>query len=300
MDYKKIHDQIINRAKDRELNEYSESHHIIPRCLGGTDDPGNLVRLTAREHFIIHWLLTLIHPYENPLKFAFWNMCQRGHSSQMRYVPSSRIYEWARLQLKGIPKPNGFQVGEGNTFYGKQHSDDSKLKISKSLKGREFSEEHRKKLSESAKKRKGNKPNPHKGKRYEEFMDPERAKRIKNNISEKLKGKSLPDETRKKISKALKGKKLGPISDDHREALKHAFKERDKQKKLEADNKWMSLLDLEIKKGLTDDNYSDVMKYFNKIKYRGLDISEYEWLIPKLKKIEFMRRSKSQNKRNKK
>ncbi len=198
MDYKKIHDQIINRAKDRELNEYSENHHIIPKCLGGTDDPGNLVRLTAREHFIIHWLLTLVYPYENPLKFAFWNMCQRGHSSQMRYVPSSRIYEWARLQLKGIPKPNGFQVGEGNTFYGKQHSDDSKLKISKSLKGREFSEEHRKKLSESAKKRKGNKPCKFKGMKYEDYLDSEKISQIKQKIKEAAK-KPMPEKTKQKL-----------------------------------------------------------------------------------------------------
>ncbi len=300
MNYQKLYDSIIEKARERNIDGYTERHHILPRCMGGTDDPDNLVTLTAREHFIVHWLLTLIHPNENSLKFAFWNMCQRGHSSGTRYKPSSRIYEWSRMQLKGIKKPNGFQCGEKNTFFGKKHKQEVLDKISSSLKGRAFSEDHRLKLSEAAKKRKGNKPNPHKGKKYEEFMDPERAKRIKNNISEKLKGKSLPDETRKKISKALKGKKLGPISDDHREALKNAFKERDKQRKLEADNKWVSLLDLEIKKGLTDDNYSDVMKYFNKIKYRGLDISEYECLIPKLKKIEFMRRSKAQNKRNKK
>ena len=41
MNYQRIHD----------------AHHVIPRCLGGTDDKSNLVELTAREHFIVHKLL---------------------------------------------------------------------------------------------------------------------------------------------------------------------------------------------------------------------------------------------------
>ena len=56
MNYQKIHDAIIERAKTRKLEGYKERHHIIPRCLGGTDDNENLVDLTAREHFIIHLL----------------------------------------------------------------------------------------------------------------------------------------------------------------------------------------------------------------------------------------------------
>lgn len=37
---------------------YQEKHHIIPRSLGGTNERSNIVRLTAREHFIAHLLLT--------------------------------------------------------------------------------------------------------------------------------------------------------------------------------------------------------------------------------------------------
>lgn len=56
--YTKTYFQIVDRARDRVLSEYSERHHIIPRSLGGTDDPENLVNLTPREHFICHLLLT--------------------------------------------------------------------------------------------------------------------------------------------------------------------------------------------------------------------------------------------------
>jgi hypothetical protein len=50
--YKKWHDSIIDRAKNRVLFCYVEKHHIIPRSCGGSDDKSNLVKLTARETFL--------------------------------------------------------------------------------------------------------------------------------------------------------------------------------------------------------------------------------------------------------
>ena len=40
---------------------YTEEHHIVPRSEGGTDALENLVALTAREHFLAHWLLFRIY-----------------------------------------------------------------------------------------------------------------------------------------------------------------------------------------------------------------------------------------------
>lgn len=59
MDYTKIYHSIINHRIQNPLPniEYGEFHHIIPRSLGGSDDKSNLVRLSAREHFICHALL---------------------------------------------------------------------------------------------------------------------------------------------------------------------------------------------------------------------------------------------------
>lgn len=58
--YLQWHDAIISRARHRTLDAYHESHHIRPRSLGGDDSPANLVDLTYREHFLVHWLLTKI------------------------------------------------------------------------------------------------------------------------------------------------------------------------------------------------------------------------------------------------
>lgn len=77
MDYKKIYDAIISKAKfeesvrikkKKEKKEYYETHHIIPKCLGGNDSNSNLAVLTAREHFICHWLLHNTYPDNDKLK----------------------------------------------------------------------------------------------------------------------------------------------------------------------------------------------------------------------------------------
>lgn len=54
MNYKRIYDEIISNAKNRITNkgDYFEKHHIIPKFDNGSNDKDNLVRLTAREHFI--------------------------------------------------------------------------------------------------------------------------------------------------------------------------------------------------------------------------------------------------------
>ena len=61
MNYNVIYFNIIERAKTRglikkSLGYYTERHHIIPRCIGGNNNKENLVLLTAKEHFICHYL----------------------------------------------------------------------------------------------------------------------------------------------------------------------------------------------------------------------------------------------------
>jgi len=49
---------IIGNANERKVNNgYTENHHIIPKSLGGVNSKDNLVKLTGREHFIVHLLL---------------------------------------------------------------------------------------------------------------------------------------------------------------------------------------------------------------------------------------------------
>lgn len=103
MNYQKIYDQIIQKARAENRKKYGdiyyESHHILPRCLGGLDLLENRVLLTGREHFLCHWLLVRIHPTNQKLVYAFWVMCfQKNKKQYSRYKPSSRVYEEAKIR----------------------------------------------------------------------------------------------------------------------------------------------------------------------------------------------------------
>lgn len=92
MDYSKLYSglitfRILNPLKISQ-SFYTEDHHIVPSCLGGSDTPENMVRLTAREHFIAHRLLSKIHPHHAGLAYAVFQMSRR-HNRKM----NSREYE---------------------------------------------------------------------------------------------------------------------------------------------------------------------------------------------------------------
>ena len=63
MNYEKIYNALIEKAKTSPCVEgqYVEKHHIIPKSLGGSNDSSNLVKLTARQHYIAHLLLYKIY-----------------------------------------------------------------------------------------------------------------------------------------------------------------------------------------------------------------------------------------------
>lgn len=70
MNYVAVYQRLIDRARERDVAGYAENHHITPKCLGGSNRPENIVRLTAREHFIAHRLLTRIHPNNKGIWYA--------------------------------------------------------------------------------------------------------------------------------------------------------------------------------------------------------------------------------------
>jgi hypothetical protein len=164
MNYQKIHDAIIDRARNRTLQDYFERHHIIPKCLGGTDNKENLVDLTAREHFIVHKLLCKIYPNEDKLFFAYRMMAVMKNSkdNKREYYISSREFEEIRLLAnkkignaargrKLPPKPQEVidKVITTRKQNGYRHSDETRKKISEKNKGRILSKEHIHNLRES-------------------------------------------------------------------------------------------------------------------------------------------------------
>ena len=102
--YQKWYNAIINKANKRSISEldYYETHHIIPRSLKGSNHIDNLVRLTAKEHFICHALLVKIFPvgsYEwKKMNHAFSCMRMSKSNNKNRYF-NSKLYEYFRKNL---------------------------------------------------------------------------------------------------------------------------------------------------------------------------------------------------------
>ena len=101
MDYRKIYDAIIERAKAREKpNERLEIHHIVPRSLGGTDKLENLVALTIREHYVAH----LVFDKANGATTSFGRVRSSSRkwlkSRMMAYANASKPIQDARRFLE--------------------------------------------------------------------------------------------------------------------------------------------------------------------------------------------------------
>lgn len=135
MNYKKVYERIIeNRLKNPlSESEYGERHHIIPRSLGGSDRKNNLVRLSAREHFICHALLTEMYEHGSvdwiKMNLAFM-MMKGSRAYQNRYF-NSRLYEIKRKDFSRALSIS--QQGEKNSNYGKPMSEEARRRISNSL-----------------------------------------------------------------------------------------------------------------------------------------------------------------------
>lgn len=118
MNYSKIYEELINKAKEKKAERlglhylgelYVERHHIIPRSHGGSDDESNLVPLTPREHYMAHRLLAKMYPTCGAMAKAVWFMSE-GKLRKTRPIPS-RTYD----RLKSLAAAS--HLGKGNSQY---------------------------------------------------------------------------------------------------------------------------------------------------------------------------------------
>jgi hypothetical protein len=112
MNYNKHYSLLIERSKSRSLDGYTEKHHIIPKCMGGTDDISNLAELTPEEHFLAHQLLVKIYPSEPKLVYAALMMCS---SSKYHSRRNNKFYGWLKRSYQSICKQ---RVGGKNGSFG--------------------------------------------------------------------------------------------------------------------------------------------------------------------------------------
>ena len=139
MDYSKHYTTLIERAKTRSLSEvYYEQHHIVPRCLGGSDNQSNLVSLTPEEHYVAHQLLTKMYPDEPNLIYAANMMCVNR--------TNNKLYGWVRRRMslhmktnnpmQKFPEKNPFaKKGSEHPAFNRVWSEEAKNKIRESKLG---------------------------------------------------------------------------------------------------------------------------------------------------------------------
>ena len=102
--YKKLYFKIIENRRCNNFLGYTEKHHIIPRSIGGLDISDNFVKLSAREHFICHYLLKKFTRGQSYYKMvcAFKAMCELiSQNTSLRYV-NSFLFEKSRLEYKDV------------------------------------------------------------------------------------------------------------------------------------------------------------------------------------------------------
>jgi hypothetical protein len=178
--YTKWYFSIIANAKTH-TRVISETHHIIPKSIGGDNSADNLVNLSPREHLICHLLLTKMTEHTDKIKMynAAWIMSNR-------FTINSKLYDTIRRE--NAVNRSAAMTGPNNYFFGKTHTDASKHLISETHSGRKLSDDHKRKISKSS-------------------IGKLRSAETKLKISQSKVGKPRDDETKKKLSESHTGKK---------------------------------------------------------------------------------------------
>ena len=142
--YTRWYNNIIRQAKTRTLDCYTETHHIIPRSLGGSNQKDNLVKLTAKEHFVCHHLLVYMTQGQSHYKMVFaFNRMTQCSKTQQRFIPTARHYDIVRKM---------FAKSMSATLTGVKKqplTDEHKQKISESSRGHKKSKVTKQRMSES-------------------------------------------------------------------------------------------------------------------------------------------------------
>jgi len=158
MDYKKHYDALMQRAKNRCVEGYTERHHIVPKCLGGSNDEKNLVRLTAPEHYLAHQLLVKLNPGH---KGIIWSaMAMTNYAAVNADRSRNKSYGWLREKLRQVlvEMNKGRVVSEETrkkqslARRGKKrkpHSEETKQKMSLAAIGKKKSASHIEKMIKS-------------------------------------------------------------------------------------------------------------------------------------------------------
>ena len=249
MDYQKIYNDLcFSRQKLRgsskrlRKNEgdftYYERHHIIPRSMGGSNEPENMVLLTHREHIIAHRLLHVIYPEDSGMALALTLMLQLSvaqdeHGKRVisgNELSTKEAEEVRRLYSQAASGENNPRYGvvvseetkekirqkallnnkgEKNPRYGAKLSEETKDKIRQKALGRKLSDETKRKIGDSQRGEKNHWFGKHLPEEVKRKMRKPKSEETKKKLSEAAKNRPpMSKETKEKITKAMKERPL--------------------------------------------------------------------------------------------
>jgi len=182
---------INNNVVETAAVRMKHKHHIVPRHMGGSDDPSNLIELTVEEHAEAH--RKLWEQYGNIKDYCAWKGLEGtiGKEEIVRLLmdPTGRVHTEETKQKMS-------EAHKGKS----KHTPESKEKISEARKGKPLSEEHKRKIGEAGL---GNK---------------------------RCLGNKLTEEHKEKLSKSMKGNKNAcgsqKVSEEAKKNRSEATKER--------------------------------------------------------------------------
>lgn len=205
--YKVWHDSIISNAKARRKKGIYEKHHILPRCLKGNNKQSNLVKLTPREHYIIHMLLCKFTTgyARHKMIFAFQAMANIK-SKNRTYKVNSKTAEILKLEFRKL-------------LTGRKFSKETLAKLSKIRKGRKLTEEHKKKIGLAGVGKKQSKETI--AKRVAKLKGKKRSQEIRDAISKMNKGRKRTPEQLARMREMFKTRKKGltKLTDEHKRKI---------------------------------------------------------------------------------
>lgn len=149
--------RFIGSLRGQSVDGYAEVHHIVPRSLGGSDDADNLIRLTARQHYVAHWILA--RALGGSAARAFFMMSNFGKYGQVNsttYAIARQEYaDQVSKQLTMCPNIPAFTAEHRQKLSraktGRKLSEETRRRVGEAQRGRKLSEETRRRISEAKK-----------------------------------------------------------------------------------------------------------------------------------------------------
>lgn len=198
MNYTEHYERLIARAQARTQAPvgYRERHHILPRCMGGTNAPENLVNLSGEEHYVAHQLLAKIHPGVAGLICAAIVMARKCTGNKAYGWLRRRAAEESRVRNSGKSPSSETRAKLSAALLGKKRPAEVIARIAAGNRGKTRSADALKKMSEVSR-----------GKKHS------LETRAKMSVSHLTGGRVYvphTPEAKEKIANALRGKKLSP------------------------------------------------------------------------------------------